>query len=170
MNNFIITFAGAIGCGTTPIANYLSYNLNLAVFNNDAIRVEVMEDLLEFNQEEFIKRRDSRANELLSFNKPVIYDAALDRTWIDFKPKLDKFNYKCFVISLDLSKEFLVNLYKAKNYTEFNALDRTFNEHQLFLEKHSNIVNLSITDNQFKDRLSLSLNAAKEFIKAQSID
>ncbi len=41
----VILFAGAVGSGKTPISNYLSYKLNLPIYNNDAIRSEVIEDL-----------------------------------------------------------------------------------------------------------------------------
>jgi len=43
-NKFCLTFAGAAGSSKTPISNYLSTKLLLPVFNNDAIRTEVIED------------------------------------------------------------------------------------------------------------------------------
>lgn len=55
-----ITFAGAVGSSKTPISNYLSTKLNLPIFNNDAIRSEVIEDLGIFDSEEHLKRRNAR--------------------------------------------------------------------------------------------------------------
>jgi len=39
---FVILFAGAVGSSKSPIANYLSPKLNIPIFNNDAIRFEVI--------------------------------------------------------------------------------------------------------------------------------
>lgn len=57
---YCILFAGAIGSGKSPIANYLSYKFNLPVFNNDIIRTEVKEDLLRMDEEEYERRRSQR--------------------------------------------------------------------------------------------------------------
>jgi adenylylsulfate kinase-like enzyme len=65
MNKFCLTFAGVVGSSKTPITNYLSGQLNLPVLNNDAIRTEVLEDLGEFNFDEYIKRRNERAESIL---------------------------------------------------------------------------------------------------------
>lgn len=53
MKQICILFAGPIGSGKSPIANYLSYKLNLPIFNNDTIRTEVREDLLKMDVEEY---------------------------------------------------------------------------------------------------------------------
>jgi adenylylsulfate kinase-like enzyme len=60
-----IIFAGAVGSSKTPISNYLSIKLNLPIFNNDAIRSEVIEDLGFFDSNEHIKRRNSRLEEII---------------------------------------------------------------------------------------------------------
>ena len=44
MQKICITFAGCVGSSKTPISNYLSTKLNLPIFNNDAIRSEIIEN------------------------------------------------------------------------------------------------------------------------------
>ena len=168
MNNkkFCILFAGAIGSSKTPIANYLSGKLNLPVFNNDAIRAEVIEDLGELNFEEHIKRRDSRLKELLEKEFSFIIDLSIDREWKKSKDKLTKNGFDYFIISLDLSKDFLENLYKLKNYSEsLKVIEQFVNDHNLFLEESGNEIGLHIDDKNFKDRLDLSFQAVNNWLR-----
>jgi len=153
---FCVTFAGPVGSSKTPIANYLSFNFNLPVFNNDSIRSEVSEDLLDFNQDEYLKRRDERLNKIIGNKKSIIYDASIDRGWDEKLEIIKNLNFQTFIISIDISREFLLKLYKAKSYkTDPKWIGKLMAEHKAFLEKHNDIVNVHITDENFKDRLEI---------------
>lgn len=65
MQKICITFAGCVGSSKTPISNYLSTKLNLPIFNNDAIRSEIIENKGFLNIEEHKKIRDRRLKEVL---------------------------------------------------------------------------------------------------------
>ncbi len=164
MKKFCVLFAGPIGSSKSPIANYLSYKLNVPVFNNDIIRTEVREDLQNFDADEYDQRRAQRIEELVNSGKPFIYDASIDRKWKDLGSQLIEKGYMPFIISLDISKDKLLRLYEAKNYSDLEALNRTYDDHQRFMQEFKDVVGLSIGDNQFADRLNLSLRAIEEFI------
>ncbi len=76
-----VTFAGCIGSSKTPIATYLSYKFGLPIFNNDALRSEIIEDFREFREDEYISRRNARCLELIESKKSFIFDASVDREW-----------------------------------------------------------------------------------------
>ena len=158
-DKFCIIFAGAIGSSKTPIANYLSGKLNLPCLSNDNIRIEITEDLGKFNQEEYIKRRDERLQDILKRNISFIFDASIDRSWRTLKKELNKFDYKWFIISLDLSKELLKEIYKNKSYTNLIAMDRTIKEHEIFLKRYQDEIGLHISDKEFNHRMQLSFKA-----------
>lgn len=109
-----ITFAGAVGSGKTPIATYLSYNLDLPVFNNDALRSEIFEDFWVWNEEEYTKRRNERCLSILKEKKSFIFDASVDRAWSTLSEWLEINGYQAYVISLDLGEDFLKRLYESK--------------------------------------------------------
>lgn len=162
---FCITFAGAVGSSKTPISNYLSTKLNLPIFNNDAIRSEVIEDFGFFNNEEYLKRRNSRLGEILIAGNSFICDVSVDREWEGFKEKLIAFNYDFFIISLDLSKELLIKLYQAKNYLEsLERIDELIEAHNKFLNEYSVDVNLHITDAEFLNRMQFSYDEIKKYL------
>ena len=123
---FIITFAGAIGSSKTPISHYLSIKLNLPIFNNDAIRSEVKGDMGFLDEEEYIRRRDIRLKEILNSGIPFIYDASIDRAWKDKKEYIIQAQYEPYIISLDFSKELLLNLYQTTKYYDALPLHDTF--------------------------------------------
>jgi len=165
-NKFIVTFAGPIGSSKTPIAHYLSCNFNLPIYNNDVVRIEVTEDLLSFNKEEHKKRRNIRIKEILNNGDSFILDASVDREWKNYIDDINKSGYKVFIISLDLSKELLLKLYKAKQYNEVvGKVDKSIEDHNNFLEKFGGFVNLRITDQNFSKRLELSSKKLKEWLK-----
>jgi hypothetical protein len=165
-DKFFITFAGAVGSSKTPIAYYLSWKLNLPILNNDAIRTEVSEDLGFFSEEEYKKRRNERILEVLKNNSSIIYDASIDREWKNWEDKIINAGYKIFIISLDLSREFLTELYKKKNYHEsLNRIDKLFFDHEEFLKNFNEIINLHITEKEFNDRLEISYLAIKDWLK-----
>ncbi|PIR79981.1 MAG: hypothetical protein COU25_02430 [Candidatus Levybacteria bacterium CG10_big_fil_rev_8_21_14_0_10_35_13] len=165
-NKYIVLFAAPVGTSKTPIAHFLSSKLSIPVHSNDAIRSEVAEDLLFFDQKEYEKRRDKRLEEIFKKGNPFILDASIDREWDDnYKKLINESNYKIFIISIDLSKEFIVKLFKTKDYTAFDKLDGWIKDHEEFLEKYKNLVNFHITDENFKDRLKLSAEKLQEWIR-----
>lgn len=165
MKQICILFAGPIGSGKSPIANYLSYKLNLPIFNNDTIRTEVREDLLKMDVEEYQKRRDKRISEILHSGLSFIYDASIDRVWKEYKQTILDQGYVPFVVSLDFSREKLIEIYKAKEYTAFADLDRTFKDHQLFLKEYHKDISIRLEDKDFNDRLETVLAEAEKFIR-----
>lgn len=157
---FWVTFAGPVGSGKTPIANYLSYNFSLPIINNDAIRTEVMEDLGRFEINEYERRRDLRLNEAIKLNKPLIYDASIDRNWETRGKEVKNLPIDFFIISLDISRELLIRIYQAKKYSlNYELIDNYLDDHQKFLEINRGIVNVHITDENFKDRLEICRDA-----------
>jgi hypothetical protein len=165
-----ILFSGPIGCSKTPVAAYLSYHLNLPIFNNDAIRSEVIEELKGFNEKEYLKRRDKRLIELVRSGFPFILDASIDREFKRVKEALVNNHYQYFIISFDLSKKFLTKLYKLKNYPEsLERLDETMSDHNNFIIEYKDEVGVKITDKNFPSRLRLSLAAVKKFLSSAAV-
>ena len=161
----LVTFAGAVGSSKTPIAFHLSYKFNLPIFNTDAIRSEVTEDLLIFNKEEYKSRRDKRLKALIDKGESFILDASIDREWASRRESILKKGYQIFIVSIDISRDFLINLYKAKGYEEsLKRVDDLYNDHKKFLRNFSKDISLHIKDKDFKKRLNLSENKLKEFL------
>lgn len=163
-----ILFAGPAGCSKTPTAVYLSWNLGLPVFNTDAIRMEVLEDILEndLGSELIPERRKERLEKLIESKKSFIYDASIDRMWSEMKGALEKNGYKCFIISFDLTPDLLAKMAVAKRYGSGQELvNKWHNDHQDFLKEHGKVVSLSVNDDNFSDRLDISLKAVKKFLK-----
>jgi len=158
-----IAFAGAAGSSKTPIAYHLSWNLGLPVFNNDAIRSEVREDLLKYDDDIYVSRRNMRLKQLISEEKSFIYDASVDRYWADLQSMLNEHNYRYTIISMDLSKELLQKLYKAKDYTAIDRLDTWIEQHDKFVQSHEDRIGLHIADIEFSERLGLSISYVREF-------
>jgi hypothetical protein len=157
---FCILFAGAPGSSKSPIAMYLSGKLGLPVFNNDVIRTEVLEDLGVYAQEEHLKRRNERLMDMLDHELSFIVDASADRGWKQEGEYLLSRGYIVFIISLDLSKNFLQHLYELKGYHESaKQLDTFMAEHEAFLKEYGEAIGLHIIDASFPDRLTRSLQA-----------
>ncbi len=164
-NKFIVTFAGPVGSSKTPIAHYLSCNFNLPIYNNDVVRIEVVEDFLSFNKEGHKKRRDSRIKKIINSGNSFILDASIDREWENYMDDINKSGYKVFIISLDLSKELLLKLYKAKQYNEVvGKVNKFIEDHNNFLKKFGSSVSLHITDQNFSKRLKISSEKLKEWL------
>ncbi|RJO60112.1 hypothetical protein C4544_07185 [candidate division WS5 bacterium] len=161
-----ILFAGPVGSSKTPVAVYLSWNLGLPIFNTDAIRTEVLEDILENNLESELipKRRDERLAKMISSKKSFIYDASIDRTWPEMKKELEENGYKYFVISFDITNEFLKKLWNAKKYDAWELFDGWCEDHLSFVKKYREEVGLTITDDNFSARLDESLEAVRKFL------
>ena len=162
---FCVTFAGAVGSSKTPIAYHLSYTYGIPIFNNDTIRTEVKEDLLEFDEDEYEKRRTFRAKSILESGKSFIYDASIDRRWAELKDYLEEYDYTWFIVSLDLSKELLTRIYKAKGYDALERLDDLLEDHQEFLNDYGDQVDIHIDDSDFPDRLKISGGAFGDWLE-----
>lgn len=160
-------FAGVVGCSKTPTSNYLSYNLKLPVFNNDAIRTEVIEDFGEFEEKIYLQRRDERLGQIISNRISFIYDASLDREYKRIDAIRQEYGYEIFIISFNLSKEFIVNLYEVKKYSEsLQRVDELISDHERFLGDYAGKIGLIINDSDFKHRLELSLKHSSDFINS----
>lgn len=165
-----ISFAGPPGCGKSPTAFFLSWNLNLPILSNDAIRTEVKENTLssEKDSEKYKSLRDSRSKAILLSQKSFIYDAGVDRTWSRYKPELERHGYSYFLISFNLSEDFLARLAEAKGYTASKSIvDQWYADHQKFIDRYSADVGLVIDDKNYLSRVELSLSAVQDFIKTQ---
>lgn len=164
MQGRCISFAGVPGSGKTPIANFLSSQLYLPVLNNDAIRTEVIEDTGAFEEREFLRRRGVAVNAIFASGKDFIYDASVDRAWEEQAEFLRKTGYAFLLISLDLSKDFLLKLYESKKYDP-SWLDPYIADHEHFLRNYDKDIAIHITDADFLNRLNVSLEAARNFLE-----
>lgn len=162
-----ITFAAPIGSGKTPIGYYLSWNLGLPMFSNDIVRLELMADNGEVDKQRYSYIKERRAAKLIASHKSFIYDASVDRHWGGDISMYEKAGYEHFLISLDFSLEKLKQIYTNKGHYDFKHLEITYQDHQDFLAKYSDAVNLSLTDADFDNRLDKSLAAVKEWLKAR---
>lgn len=171
---FIITFAGAPGTSKTPIAFYLSHTFRLPIIQMDAIRMEVREDLLIDDssdptvRKEFLRRAYDRYRPLLKEGVCFIDDSSADRSWKQ-QPKdqyyqLQEYGYDYFIISMDLTKDFVASLHSANNSASKQALDKYFADHQEFLKLYKDDIGLHITDENFLDRMQLCEAAVKSFL------
>jgi len=141
----------------------------LPIFNNDAIRSEVIEDLGVFDNEEHLKRRNSRLEEIINDGNSFICNVSVDREWGKFKEKLISSNYSFFIISLDLTKKLLTSLYLSKNYLEsLDHIDELIQDHDNFLSKYSNDIKLHITDKDFLNRIQISYNEVREYLEQKN--
>jgi len=164
-SKFCILFAGPIGSSKSPIANYLSYKLNIPNYNTDIINSEVKEDLFKQDKAEFEKRRTERLDEILKMGISFIFDSSIDRKATKLFEKLNNYNYQTFIISIDISKGFLIKLYEIKDYSEsLKYIDLNMDEHAQFIEKYSDKINLIITDENFLNRLELSCLEIKRWL------
>ncbi|MDO8499723.1 MAG: hypothetical protein Q7S66_03615 [bacterium] len=164
-NKYLVTFAGAVGSSKTPIAHYISWKCNLPILSNDVMRTEVIEDVGFLDDAEYLRRRDDRLNQIAESGGSFIYDASVDREWSLLESMVGKYDYQIFIISLDLSKDFLLSLYKSKEYDKALVhLDRYLSDHENFLNNHGDLVGINITDGNFRDRLQLCLTSVKEWL------
>jgi hypothetical protein len=94
-----------------------------------------------------------------------IVDASIDREFSKIEKVLKENNYEFYIISFDLSKEFLRELYKIKKYEESLAsLDQLFLDHENFLKFNHDLVGVRINDERFPNRLEIALSGVKGFM------
>jgi len=158
-----------MGSSKTPIAYYLSYNLELPIFNNDAIRTEVREDLLRFDPDEYIARKEKRLKNLISQKRSFIHDASIDRQWPKFKQSLEENSYLWFIISINISEAFLKKTYEAKGYTVLDVLPKNIQEHTDFVKNYRDDIGLNIDDDTYPQRLDLSLKGVEKWMRENEI-
>lgn len=168
---YAVVFAGVPGSSKTIISNYLSVKYNLPVFNNDQLRFEVKEDMMtdNINRPDVLERYErvyiERFEELLRTGNSMILDGSIDRRWVQTKQQLQAHGYSWFMISIDLSKEFLDKFFIATGRPKFlDKLPKYIQDHNAFLEKYSSEVSLHITDDTFKNRIHLAANNLKKFL------
>lgn len=162
---YIVAFAGVVGSSKTPISNYLSGVFGLPVFNADAVRSEVIEDRLSYDIPEVEKRFVERLTDILKKGESFILDASIDRKFGEYKHKLDEGGYELFLINMDLSRDFLVKLYKVKGYNEsLERLDQLLADHENFLREFGGQANIRIDDEKFLSRLKLVEGALREWL------
>ena len=167
MKKFFISYAGAIWCGKSPITNYISTKLWLPVFDTDAIRSEVVEDLMKFDEIEINKRIKERLNSVIEDWKSFIYDASIDRTRWVLKEILIKNNYEFFIISIDLDRDTLLSFYKAKSYSEsIKMIDKVYEDHQKFLKDFWEDIDMHIDIKTYKNRLKNVYRAVNKWIQS----
>lgn len=165
MRKICITFAGVPGCGKTPITNYLSTTYNLPVFNNDALRSQIIEDIWYFDSKKHIILRNERLRNIIQSWISFICDASIDRIWEWFKKQLKENDYDIYVISFDLSKEKIIELYQNKEYHSFmDIIDQTIKDHHNFISQHLSDINYSITDEIYTQRIELSSTALRNYL------
>lgn len=164
--HFCILFSGPIGCSKTPIANFLSTELNLPVLCNDVMRTETTENNDGFDQIKYENLRDSRLQKLFERKLSFIYDASIDRDWLKLKEWLHEFNYNYFVISIDVTEKFLRHLYELKQYHEsLSVIGRSLNDHDNFIKKFGEEIGACISEKDFSRRLEVALEAVKIWLK-----
>jgi predicted kinase len=173
---YAVVFAGLPGTSKSIVAFYLSGEFGLPMFNNDQLRYEVKEDLLADNINrpdalaEFEKRITRRVDELLSTKRPIILDGSVDRRWPERKAQLDKHGYRHFLINMELSPEFIENLWikTGRQHLIDTYLYPYIPAHQAFLENYRQEINVEINDANFKDRNQVAADTLRAFINEQS--
>ena len=168
--SFQILFAGAGGCGKSPVANYLSWKFNLPRMENDALRNEVRGDMMDnlLNPDvraEYNRRLKERYDELNTLGWSFVDDCSIDRTW---KSRDEWFSPARvpFIISFDLSYEFIKNRYSLGKVPQLDHLRRWVDDHDVFLAEFGKQVNVHITEENYKDRISICENALRDFLKS----
>ncbi len=179
---YAVVFAGVPGTSKSAIAYNLSWNFNLPILSNDSVRFEVKEDLrveslsikedLVFstaNQNgalaEYEKRIKERRNTILAIGRSVIFDGSVDRRWGEVKEELQEHSYDWFMINMELSRPFLTGLYMSTGRESFMPqLSDYMEDHRRFLSRYADDIYLEITDEDFSDRLQVSVNGLRQFL------
>ncbi len=167
---YIITFAGVPGSSKSIVAYYLSIAFSLPIFSTDNIRYEVKEDLLasDINQphalKEYEHRQTTRFQKILKSKQSFIRDGSVDRRWQEVKEKLLASGYSWCLIDMELSRDFLINLYgKTNRVWAIEELDTYMTQHNDFMKKYSKDITVKITDQLFKERNLVAEAAVRKF-------
>lgn len=164
----VILFAGPPASGKSQLATYLSWNLGLPMFSNDAVRLEIKMNAKKKDQspsnEDYFKLQEKYLNELAAKNRSFIYDASVDRSWPELKKKLTGFD--TYIISLDFNDEFIKESLRIKRYYDTEEkYQQWIDEHKSFVNKYSDEINLTIDDGNFLERNEIVLKAVAAFLK-----
>ncbi len=162
---FCITFAAPIGASKTPIATYLSWNIGLPVWNNDAIRSEIAEDLGSCPEEELLRRAHERLERLLASKRSFIGDVSISHSWPRYAPLFEKAGYDVCIISIDVTREHLERMYIAKGYHDsLKRLDQIMEIHAHFMDGHGHECDIRVTEAEFPDRLEFVLSKVMQWL------
>ncbi|MFN7160867.1 MAG: hypothetical protein ACK4NC_04650 [Candidatus Gracilibacteria bacterium] len=167
IKKFCILFAGMVGSSKIPIVQFLSCNLGVPIFDNDAVMAELIEDHMNFDvdQNEFAIKRDKRMYDLLTSEYSFVFASSIDGRWEYLKQILIENDYNIFIISIDLSRTFFEKLYIAKGYADSTErITLLYEQHEEFLKHFNNDISLHIKDEEFSDRLELSLEKVKDWV------
>lgn len=159
MKKFCIAFAGVPGCGKSTLAHRLSWELGLPVFSNDMIRHEIcIEQSGKLDIEAYNLRHGQYIDKLITKQRSFIYDASVDRRWTDLKRRSDKEGYDIFLVSFNLSPDFMHKLRaNIDSPVSEDAMQVYFRQHAEFLEKYKEHVNMYITDQDFPERFDRAI-------------
>lgn len=135
------------------------------MFSNDIVRLELMAEKGELDKQRYTHIKETRVEKLIASHKSFIYDASVDRHWGGDISLYEKAGYEHFLISIDYSLEKLKQIYTNKGQYDFKHLEITYQDHQDFLVKYSDAVNLSLTVADFDNRLDKCLVEIKEWLK-----
>lgn len=162
---FCVTFAAPVGASKTPIATYLSWNLGLPVWNNDAIRSEIAEDLGHCPEDELRRRANERIQRLLATGRSFIADVSVNHSWETYAPLFEKAGYDVCIISIDVTREHLERMYLAKDYHEsLKRLDQLVATHARFMQTYGGRCDIKVTEATFPDRLEFALRAVRGWL------
>ncbi|HEX7633167.1 MAG TPA: AAA family ATPase [Candidatus Saccharimonadales bacterium] len=174
MKPYIVTYAGVPGSSKSIVAHHLSVAFSLPIFSTDNIRFEVKEDLraaditLPEPLREYERRYDERWEALLASGKSCIFDASMDRRWETVKQQLVEAGYDWYLIDMELSRDFLLELYgSTKRQKAIEELDAYLRQHKMFIERYAADVSLQIDDQGFAKRLQLAENGLRTFLEAK---
>lgn len=131
---------------------------------NDAVRTEVIEDRGFLDEEKFLQIRDKRLKNILERRISFILDASVDRRWKILNEWLKKYNYNWIIISINLSKDFLMKLYQVKGYAySLKSIDKIMSDHDNFLKNYSQEVKILINEDNFPQRLEVCYQAVRKY-------
>ena len=159
------------GSSKSIITYSLSIAFSLPIFSTDNIRNEVREDLLVSNinepraLKEYKRRQEQRFQETLKSSQSFIRDGSVDRHWQEIKEQINTAGYRWCLIDMELSRDFMINLYKKTNRAwAIEELDAYLVQHTNFMKKYSSDITIKITDQLFKKRNSVAEAAVRKFL------
>jgi predicted kinase len=168
---YAVIFSGVPGSSKSIIAYYLSGEFGLPIFNSDNIRFEVREDMLleDINiseaLQEYERRSRMRRRSILSHGKPFILDGSMDRRWAEAKDELREFGYDWFLINMELSRGFLLNLYNCTGrHKAAKELDAYLKQHEDFMARFGGEISVQVTDDTFSKRCEIAAEALKKWL------
>jgi len=185
---YAVVFSGVPGTSKSITAQAISCEFQIPILSNDTVRFEVKEDLrvkhlsikedLEFasvNQNgalvEYDRRIKERRLEILDRGIPIVLDGSVDRTWETVKNDLMVNNYDWFMVDMELTRQFMEDLYRGTGREAFiDQLDSYFEDHRIFIEHHQADISVEITDDLFLDRRKVAIDGLHRFLEQRQPD